>query len=168
MSETGAGRLGSRPGRIRWLDRALEVAVGATLAAMSLAILLQVAMRYVFNAPLPWPEEFAVLAFAWLIFMGAARVQRDDGHLSIDMARRAAGPRGRAALDLLRLTVIAGCGLVLIVQGASLAGRTGRLLYPAMEIPRSMLYGAVPLSFAVGLVYVARHAWRIVHGASEP
>jgi TRAP-type transport system small permease protein len=139
---------------VRVLDRLVELALAAGMAAASLVILAQVFMRYVLGAPISWAEEFAVLLFAWLIFLGAAYVQRDDSHLAIDLARRAAGPRLALALDLLRLGLIAACSAVLIWQGIALSLRTLPLEYPAMGVSRAWLYAAAPACFAVGLVYV--------------
>jgi TRAP-type C4-dicarboxylate transport system permease small subunit len=140
---------------MRILDRLVGFALAVGMAAASLAILAQVFLRYVLGAPISWAEEFAVLVFAWLIFLGAARVQRDDSHLSIDLVRRSAGPRLALALDRLRLGLIAACSLVVIWQGIALSLRTLPLEYPAMGVSRAWLYAAAPVGFAVGLVYVA-------------
>lgn len=145
---------------MRTLDRLVELVLACALAACSAAILAQVFMRYVLGAPISWAEEFAVLVFAWLIFLGAAYVQRDDSHLSIDALRRAAGPRLAAVLDGLRLAVIAACSLVLVWQGVALGLRTLPLEYPAMGVSRAWLYAAAPVCFAVGLVYVVAAARR--------
>lgn len=139
---------------LRLLDRIVWLLLAVAMAAMSLAMLAQVFFRYVLAAPISWAEEFAVLLFAWLTFLGAAFVQRDDSHLSIDSLRRLAGPRLGLALDLFRLAVIGLGSLVLIWQGIELTARTLPLLYPAMGISRAWLYGSVPACFAVGLVFL--------------
>lgn len=139
---------------MRVLGRLVELALAVGMAAASLVILGQVFMRYVLGAPISWAEEFAVLVFAWLIFLGAAYVQRDDSHLSIDSLRRLASPRLALALDVTRLAVIAACSLVVIWQGIALSLQTLPLEYPAMGVSRSWLYASAPVGFAIGLVYV--------------
>jgi TRAP-type C4-dicarboxylate transport system permease small subunit len=141
---------------VRLLEGLVRAALATLLAAASLAILVQVFLRYVLAAPLSWAEEFAVLVFAWIIFLGAALVQASDSHLSIDLLRHAAGPRFAAALDLFRLAVIFVCSAVLIWQGVALARQTLPLEYPAMGVSRAWLYGAVPACFAIGLAFVLR------------
>jgi TRAP-type C4-dicarboxylate transport system permease small subunit len=136
-----------------FLGRLVELALAAGMAACSLVILAQVFMRYVLGAPISWAEEFAVLVFAWLIFLGAAYVQRDDSHLSIDSLRRLAGPRLALALDATRLAVIVACSLVVIWQGVALCLQTLPLEYPAMGVSRAWLYASAPTGFAIGLVY---------------
>lgn len=159
-------RLPRGPGAaaLRILDGAVDVALALGVAASSLAILVQVFFRYVLDAPIAWAEEFAVLVFAWVIFLGSARVQRTDSHISIDTLRRLAGPRAGRWLDALRLAALGFVGVVLIWQGAGLASRTVFLRYPAMEISRAWLYASVPVCFAIGLVYVLRSARRVARG----
>lgn len=145
---------------LKGLDRVVAGLLAMLMAAASLAILAQVFFRYVLNAPISWAEEFAVLLFAWIIFLGAAYVQRTDSHLSIDSLRRIAGPRLALALDLLRAGIIALSAIVIIWQGIALSLRTLPLLYPAMGVSRSLLYVSAPVCFAVGLVYLAADLMR--------
>ena len=137
-------------------DRALEVLLAIIVALTSLAILLQVFRRYVLDAPLSWPEEFAVLMFGWMILLGAALVQRRDRHISIDVLRRRVGPRAARWLDATRWLTIGFASIVLIWQGIGLAERTVALRYPAMGISRAFLYGAVPVCFGLLLVNLVR------------
>ena len=149
-------RLASRLGGGRTFDRALEVLLAIIVALTSLAILLQVFRRYVLDAPLSWPEEFAVLMFGWMILLGAAVVQRRDGHISIDVLRRRLGPRAARWLDAIRWLAIGFASVVLIWQGIGLAERTVALKYPAMGISRAFLYGAVPVCFGLLLINLVR------------
>jgi TRAP-type transport system small permease protein len=139
---------------MRVLGRLVGLALAVGMAASSLVILAQVFMRYVLGAPISWAEEFAVLVFAWLIFLGAAYVQRDDSHLSIDSLRRLAGPRLALVLDVIRLAVIAVCSVVVIWQGVALSLQTLPLEYPAMGVSRAWLYASAPAGFAIGLACV--------------
>jgi TRAP-type transport system small permease protein len=137
-------------------DRALEALLAIIVALTALAMLLQVFRRYVLNAPFSWPEEFAVLMFGWMILLGAALVQRSDGHISIDLLRRRVGARAAWRLDAIRWLVIGFASVVLIWQGIGLAERTVALKYPAMGISRAFLYGAVPVCFALLLINLVR------------
>lgn len=137
------------------LDKAVWIAIAILTAVMSLAIFIQVLCRLFLGTAIVWAEEFAVLLFAWTIFLGAAYAQRDDSHLSIDTLRNMLPRKAAVALDAFRLIVIASCSVIAIWQGAILAWRTVPLLYPAMEITRALLYVSVPICFAIGLVYMA-------------
>jgi TRAP-type transport system small permease protein len=139
---------------LRLLDGIVWWCLAVVMATMSLAMLVQVLCRVLFGTAIIWAEEFAVLLFAWSIFLGAAYAQKDDSHLSIDTLRLLAGRRLGIALAVLRTTVITGCSLVAIWEGIGLSRRALPLLYPAMEITRSFLYASVPVGFGFGLIYL--------------
>ncbi|MSU88491.1 TRAP transporter small permease subunit [Rhodobacteraceae bacterium 2CG4] len=71
----------------RPLDLALplRVAVGVTLAVVVAITLLQIGLRYFFNAPLVWSEELVKLLIVWIAFVGAAAVCWDGRHLNVDV-----------------------------------------------------------------------------------
>lgn len=75
MISTMTKRLG------RFNSVAVRVCVFGTiscLAAMVVVILLQVVARYVFNAPLPWPEEISRILMVWMTFLAAPYAYRND------------------------------------------------------------------------------------------
>ena len=155
MTNAGAPRAPHRGDPVRrLLDGIVWWCLAGVMAAMSLAMLVQVLCRVLLGTAIIWAEEFAVLLFAWSIFLGAAYAQKDDSHLSIDTVRLLAGPRLRLALAILRVSVIAACSAVAIWQGIDLTRRALPLMYPAMDITRSFLYASVPVGFALGLVYL--------------
>jgi TRAP-type C4-dicarboxylate transport system permease small subunit len=170
VSRNGAESAGRRPERRRtWrrggaaFDRALELVLAIFVALTSLAILLQVFCRYVLDAPFSWPEEFAVLMFGWMILLGAAMVQRRDGHISIDVLRRQVAPSTARWLDAIRFASI-----VLLWQGIGLAERTVALRYPAMGISRAFLYGAVPVCFGLLLINLVRSILSPAETSADP
>ena len=86
----GAPQADRRVGRL--LDRIVWWCLAGVMAAMSLAMLVQVLCRVLLGTAIIWAEEFAVLLFAWSIFLGAAYAQKGrlapvDRHAS--PARRA-------------------------------------------------------------------------------
>ena len=140
-------------------DGVLRFAAAVALALAGSAMFVQVIARYVFNAPLAWAEEFATLLFSWIIFLGAAAVQRTDSHLSVDTLRGRLGPRAQASLDLLRRLVIIACSLVLLWQGIVLSLKMAPLMYPAMEVSRALLYLTVPVGAVFTILFALNSIW---------
>jgi TRAP-type C4-dicarboxylate transport system permease small subunit len=138
------------------IERTASFAAGCALAASSLAMLAQIVARFVFSSPFVWAEEFAVLMFAWVTFLGAAAVQADDSHLSIDLIRVRAGLRARRILDGLRRTVIVAIAAVLVYQGITLSVKMWMLAFPAMGISRAWLYLSVPVGLGLSLLLALR------------
>jgi TRAP-type C4-dicarboxylate transport system permease small subunit len=140
---------------MRFLDGVVWWALALITAVMCIAIFVQVLCRFFFGTAIVWAEEFAVLLFAWTIFLGGAYAQATDSHLSIDAFRNVVGKNFALAMDIFRLVIIAICSVVAIWQGVKLTLRALPLLYPAMEITRSFLYASVPVGFGIGLIYMA-------------
>ena len=105
------------------LKRLCEGALALTVVAASGAVFAQVICRYVLNDPSTWLDEFAVLAFAWMIMIGAAVVQRDDAHMQIDSFVRPLPAAWQTFCYVVRFVCIAATVIVLFWQGWLLAKR---------------------------------------------
>jgi TRAP-type C4-dicarboxylate transport system permease small subunit len=141
----------------RWLtDGALALAVLAT----AIAVFLQVVYRFVLEDPVAWLDEFASLIFAWMILIGAAVVQRDDSHMSVDILARLAPAPVQTALFILRHIVILGVLGVLFWYGWQLTARMSFVEFPAMEISRGFLYAILPVCVPLIGIYVVGGAIR--------
>ena len=68
------------------LHRATCVAAIGLLAAIFVILILQIAFRYVLNAPLVWPEEAARYLYIWVCYLGAAVALRRGSHIVILLA----------------------------------------------------------------------------------
>lgn len=55
---------------------------------MTLTVVLQVLLRYVFKVPLFGLEEFSRLVAIWIYFMGAVFSTRDDNHVQGGVAEK--------------------------------------------------------------------------------
>ncbi|ATI44000.1 transporter (plasmid) [Pacificitalea manganoxidans] len=86
---------------IRWL-------ISALLGVVVFTTLLQIVMRYAFNAPLIWSEEFVKLLIVWITFIGASAVCYDGRHLNVEVFLKAAPPRLRAAMRVFNAVVSLG------------------------------------------------------------
>ncbi len=53
------------------------------MACITILLLVNVFLRYLFGHPFPWAEEISVLLIVWVVFLGAGLVQKNDGHVAI-------------------------------------------------------------------------------------
>ena len=79
----------------RGLEDGLGALVFLTLASMTVTVFSGVVSRYVFNSALSWTEEFAIWAFTWLIFLGAALGVARDAHIGVALLSVPKSPRAR-------------------------------------------------------------------------
>ena len=131
------------------------------VAAMVVAILIQVFYRYALNNALPWPDEAARFCMLWMTGLMAPTAFRRGGFVAIDTVVQFLPRTLGALLSLILLFVSLGVMLVAVQIGWSevtgFAGRfaTASLYIPTdfsfenwMRVPRSWMMA----SLLVGLV----------------
>lgn len=75
---------------MRKLLRRAADAVGVGLfALLFLVFVIQITARFVFQRPLPWTDEAAVVLYLWAILWGAAFVCREREHVAFDLLYQA-------------------------------------------------------------------------------
>jgi C4-dicarboxylate transporter DctQ subunit len=131
----------------RWADR-----VGAALfAAMFLALVLQVVLRFAFGRPAAWTEELATITYVWVIFWGCAFTVPLAAHVAVDLVAPAFSPRVRRALYAAGLAALAGCFLWALPGIADYLRFILRERTPVLDLPFGIVY-AVFLAAAVMIV----------------
>jgi TRAP-type C4-dicarboxylate transport system permease small subunit len=131
---------------IHWIEDAVT---GVCVLLFLAALTLQVTCRYVFNNPLPWPEELAKFSFVWCCFFGAAAGTRRKAHVAVEVFVARLAPRWRhavAALVHLGILVILA---VLVRAGLDLARLSSTSKLPAINLPLGYLVMALPISAAL-------------------
>jgi TRAP-type C4-dicarboxylate transport system permease small subunit len=132
-----------------------EIAAGMFLVLMSLATFGNVLLRYVFNSPIQWAEEFSRYAFIWVVFLGAAACSKRKTHIVINAITAVLPPRARAFCSVVVEMV------VLVLMGAityygytlcTMATQTTSTL----KIPQYAVYAVVPFSAALIFFHALR------------
>jgi TRAP-type C4-dicarboxylate transport system permease small subunit len=144
----------------RRIDQFIAVFLRRGSIAMMVALVVFVAagviVRFLPFASMGWADEIIELAFAWLVFLGAAALWRDRTHFRVDLlptklGHSKAGLRLEIGLALLAL----GFFLVFTYQGGWVSYKaTDRS--PILELPRYLWYGVMPLAGAIIVGYTLR------------
>ncbi len=128
------------------LHRATCVVAIGFLAAIFVILILQIAFRYVLNAPLVWTEELARYLYIWACYLGAAVALRRGNHIVIALVLERLPPRVGGAVAL----GTEGLGLLffgaLTVLGIQLMARTHTIEAITLPIPWSAIYAAAPVA----------------------
>jgi TRAP-type C4-dicarboxylate transport system permease small subunit len=136
----------------------LDLYIGIIL--ISTAILttgLQVVLRYVFNHPLPWPEELCVISLVWVTFLGGSLVTRRNHHLTVEYFTKFIPEKLKFWNDIL-LDLITLVYLILVIWGSKhMLEQNAPLLTTAFEISMNYIFIAVPINFfIIALFYFIR------------
>ncbi len=136
--------------RLRALNRilvALETcAAGGLVITISVVVLLQVLMRYLFAQPNPWSEEVSRFCFIWLSLLGASLAVEHRTHFGFDQVTRKLPPRARKAVETLAGTVVLAFSLLLVATGIALVDLTMGQRSPALDLPMGLVHAAAPVS----------------------
>ncbi|HVS12886.1 MAG TPA: TRAP transporter small permease [Thermoanaerobaculia bacterium] len=145
----------------RGLDRGLEAALVLILSAMTVAVLWQVASRYVLGNPSSVTEELARFLLIWLGLLGAAYAFGRRAHVALPgllrwLERRSARPLpGMPARWVPILAVALFASSVLVAGGSRLVALVLDLeqTSAALGVPLGWVYAALPLAGLVILFY---------------
>ncbi len=121
---------------------------------------VQVTLRFVFSAPLTWPEELSAILLLWLTFVGAVALTRRNDHIRVELVAEFAGPRVAAWLDVVfdAATVVF---LALIISGGwDLVNLLTFEKTPALRLRISAIVAIVPIAAAIMLVFYVLAVFR--------
>lgn len=130
------------------LNRAVKLILAALLTAMSLVIIIQVIYRGL-KISLPWSEEFSRYVMIYIVFLGTGYAVRYDLLMSVKILWEHVPEKAVKGLSILVNLLMAAFFLLLIVQGIKILGTVGNQTSPAMLLPMSVPYGAMPVGGAL-------------------
>jgi len=132
------------------------------MAALTVAVVYEVAARYVFNRPTVWAVDFTEYALLYVTFVGAAWALRDHAHIRIEMVVERLGRGPQLSLGALVSLVAAGVSAVLMWQGAEVtweAYANNQAMLKAWRVPRWVLILPISLGSLLLAIEFLRQAW---------
>ncbi|MGY3439784.1 MULTISPECIES: TRAP transporter small permease [unclassified Marinovum] len=149
--------------------RALETAFGrllravpiVCLAALFALILVNVVARTFQISGVTWFDEVVQGLFAWMVFVGAAALWRENDHFQVVWLPQSLPPRAARALQLL-ITVLGLCFLCAMTWYGTSLTLKARALTPILDLPTSLFYAAIPISGAVMIAYSLRDLLKLL------
>lgn len=143
---------------LKWIEANLEkMIMMILLTAFSTVMIVQVAMRYVFNNPFLWAEEFCRYTFVATVAFGSAYCVRNNVMLKVDIIIDLfPEPVKRVFVNLMWLAMIFVYS-VLAIRGYPVArdGLTGGTKSAAMGISIGVLYSMMEAGFILTVIRAA-------------
>lgn len=136
----------------RWRVSFEHVAMNIGFVVLVCAIVWGVMSRYVTEAPATWVEEVSSIAFAWVVFVGAAEVHRRAKHVSVDLITAFLPGPLRSALAATTAIFVALYCFYVAWLGAQQTIASNSAFTSMLHIPLSIPYAGLTIGFlAMGL-----------------
>jgi TRAP-type C4-dicarboxylate transport system permease small subunit len=150
-----AGNTGNRGVKFftQALLRAIRLFVGVLLIASVFLICANAAGRYLFLAPIIWAEEILGYVLVWTVYLGAALVTWDGGHLRMDLISRSMPGLLRYLVNGLAVASFLAVGGIIIYQSFEAIAAFTHLSQVA-EVPMQLMHIVIPLSFVIILLFI--------------
>jgi len=133
------------------LRRVEEWIAVALFAILFLTLLAQVVARFILADPFFWTEELARYLFVWVVLIGSSEAIRTRTHIGMDLVPNLLSERHRLLLGIAMDVVVLGCLAALTYHGATYARRAHEVDSIVLDVPESLLYGALPTGAALML-----------------
>jgi TRAP-type C4-dicarboxylate transport system permease small subunit len=157
----------------RYGSRAAQALGGGLFLALLVVFVLQVVSRFVFNRPLPWTDELAVVLYVWIILWACATLVPAREHVMFDLVWQVASPRARRLMAILGHGLVGGLSLWALPASWDYVSFMSREATPVLDIPFSLVF--LPFVVLLGSLVIRsvggiHQAWRGegIHGAPPP
>ncbi len=144
------------------LTAVLEVLALICMAVMTVLVVAQVVMRYVFNEPLTWSEELARIVFIYMTFTGIGAAYGRRRHMFVDAIVILFPVKIQKAIEWLVVGMASLFFLVVMVVTIRMIGDLfqSELNTPALEIPMGLVYLIIPLGLSALIAQMWIHLLR--------
>lgn len=140
----------------------LSAAAGVLVAFLMIVVCVNVFMRHFLNRPIFWTIEVTQYAMVFILFLGAAWLLREEGHVVMDVLVNRLGQRSRNLTNI--VTSILGAIVCLIITWYGIRVNIDYIKidyeYSAtLEIPAFLLQAVVPLGAFLLFIQFLRRAY---------
>ena len=137
---------------------------GGLFLALFVVFVAQVTARFVFNQPLPWTDELAVILYIWVILWATATMVPDREHVVFDLVWNHVGRRTRRVMQIVGQVAIGGLAAAALPATWDYVSFMRREGTPVLDLPFFWVFLPFVL-LLVAMVLRALHTiWRAIRG----
>lgn len=147
----------------RFLSGAARGWGGVMFVALFGVFMFQVVSRFVFNHPLPWTDELAVVLYVWIILWACATMVPAHEHVMFDLLWQRATPDVRRWMAIAGHVMVGGLCLWALPACWDYVWFMSRESTPVLDIPFSVVFMpfvVLLVSLVVRALLGLRRAWR--------
>ena len=146
---------------LKVIDDIVKYFLVLLVAVLSVLGIYQVIGRALGHAP-AWTEESIRFLFVWASCVGAAVGIKEHIHIGIDVLVNLIPKLGRKIVAIAVQLILCCFDVFLLRAGILIMQKTANQPSPALRIPMSFVYMAVPVLGGLGLFYSIREIIKII------
>ena len=112
------------------------------LTAQTLAIIMMVIGRYVFNKVPAWTEQFAIFCMVWFAMFSIALGVRKDSHVKVELVDTFASPKVLLGFKIFGCFMTMIFGFIMVRYGIALSQMTWKSMLSAFRVPVGLQYSS--------------------------
>ena len=137
---------------------------GALFVGLFGVFVLQVVSRFVFDRPLPWTDELAVVLYVWIILWACATMVPTREHVMFDLVWQWATPRTRRVMAVLGHLLVGGLSCWALPACWDYVRFMSREATPVLDIPFSLVFLPFVLLLISLVIRSAHGVYRVWQG----
>ena len=142
----------------RWLKTTANVIGGGLFLTMFAVFVVQIAARFIFNKPIAWTDELAVILYVWIILWGCAAIVPEHEHVVFDLVWNSVPRRARQVMNIVGNLLIGGQALAALPASWDYERFKAREGTPVLNLPFMWVFFPFVLLM---LSLVIRAVWSI-------
>lgn len=158
MDERRSSLIDGAERAVGWVE---DGAVMLLIVAMTVVVNLQIFARYLFSAPMIWPEEVTRLTLVWLTFLGAAALGRRCADIAVTTFVDKLPTVGQKVAMAARDIALVGLFAFVAGEGARLADAVEGMPLVATDWPTALLAWPVAIGGALMALHPALRLFRL-------
>lgn len=157
MKKPAAGSLFRLEQIVRKIIEVVGIAAVVILMAMMMMTVLDVALRFFFNKPIPGSAEYTTYMMVGTGFLGLAWCALADGHINVDLIANKLSKKGLAITDSINYLLAIGMSLLIGVQSYSEAAfvKSFNVRSTITGVPTHIFYLVVAFGYLLLILAVA-------------
>lgn len=147
---------------MRWFKGTANLVGGGLFLTLFAVFVLQVIARFVFNKPMAWTDELAVILYVWIILWGCAAMVPAREHVVFDLLWNSVGRRVRQAMKIIGNLMVGGLALAALPATWDYVKFMNREGTPVLGLPFSWVFFPFVILMLALVVRCAIGIWQAV------
>lgn len=139
------------------IQKVLKIALVTIGVSMLIIAWIHIFCRFILNSSLSWSEELLKVMLIWFCLFSTSIIAAERGHVSIVIFKEKMPKPIGQLLTLISQIFIYLISFMVVYIGFRMVVNTLWRSTPAANIPYPIVYGAIPISFAVITIYEFRN-----------